>query len=44
MKSIYKVCLPTVVAAFAFAAVTAITQPSPAVREDKMQMKSDKAA
>jgi hypothetical protein len=33
-----------VVAAFAFAAVTAIAQPSPAVKDDEAQLKSDKAA
>ena len=42
MRSIYKAFLPAVAAAFAFAAVTAIAQPSPAVKEDKAQMKSDK--
>ncbi len=43
MKSIYKVCLPAVAMAFAFAAVTAFAQPSTAVKDDKAQMKSDKA-
>jgi hypothetical protein len=43
MRSIYKACLPAVAAAFAFAAVAAFAQPSPAVKEDKAQMKSDKS-
>lgn len=36
--------MPTVAAAFAFAAVTAIAQPSLAVKEDAAQLQSDKAA
>ncbi len=44
MKSIYKVFFSAVAAALAFAAVTAIAQPSQAVKEDQLQLKSDKAA
>jgi hypothetical protein len=43
MKSINKACMSAVAAAFAFVAVTAIAQPSPAVKEDQAQMKSDNA-
>lgn len=44
LKSINKACMSAVAAAFAFAAVTATAQPSPAVREDTAQMTLDKAA
>lgn len=44
IKSIYKVCIPALAAAFAFAAVTATARPSLAVKEDAAQLKSDKAA
>ena len=42
-KSINKTCLSAVAAAFTFAAVTAIAQPSPPDKEDQAQMKSDNA-
>lgn len=44
LKSINRTCMSAVVAAFAFAAVTAIAEPSLAVKEDTAQMRSDKAA
>jgi hypothetical protein len=46
MKSIYRVFLPAVAVAvaLAFVAVTAIAQPSLAVKEDQAQLKADKAA
>ena len=44
MKSIYKLCVPVITAVFMVAAVSAIAQPSMAVKEDQAQMKSDKAA
>jgi hypothetical protein len=44
MKSIFKAFALAIAAAFAFAAVTAIAQSSPAVKENAAQLKSDKAA
>lgn len=44
LKLINKVCMSAVAAAFAFAAVTALAEPSLAVKEDTAQMTSDKAA
>ena len=44
MKSIFKVCMPAVAAALAFASVTANAQFSPGVKEDTAQLASDKAA
>ena len=44
MKSIYKAFLSVVGAAFVFAAVAAVAQPSLAVKEDQAQLKADKAA
>ena len=44
MEFIYKACLRAVAATFAFAAVTAIAQPSMEVKEDAAQLQSDKAA
>ena len=43
MKSIYKVSLPVVAAAFALAAFSAIAQPSAAVKGDNAQLKADKS-
>ena len=47
MKSLYKACVPALAAAFAFtaiAATAATAQPSLMVKDDAMQLKSDKAA
>ena len=44
MKSIFKAFVTAIAAAFAFVAVTAIAQPTAAVKENAAQLKSDKAA
>jgi len=44
MKSIHKVFLPIVAAAFAFGAATANARPSMTVKDDAMQLKADKDA
>jgi hypothetical protein len=44
MKSIHKVFLPIVAAAFAFGAATAHAQSSMTVKEDALQLKADKDA
>ena len=44
LKSINKICLPAIVAVFAFSTAVAFARPSVAAKEDAMQLKADKAA
>jgi hypothetical protein len=44
MKSSSKIALRAIASAFAFTAVSAFAQSAPAVKEDAMQLRSDKAA
>ena len=44
MRSTYKPCLCAIVAASAFSAITATAQTSLSIKEDAMQLKSDKAS